>query len=65
MNKRLALVVAGIIFSFITLIHLLRLYYHWEVLIAGHNIPMSASLIGLIVTGILALWMFIAASKKN
>lgn len=64
MNKRMPLIVAGIIFTIVALIHLLRLYNQWEITVAGVVIPMSVSQIGLGVTAVLALWMFIAA-KKN
>jgi hypothetical protein len=64
MKKCLPLVVAGIVFTLVAICHLLRIMYHWQATIAGHNIPMSVSLIGLIVTAILALWMFAAAAKK-
>ena len=63
MNKSLPLSVAGIIFSLVALMHLLRLFYHWKILVAGYTIPMSVSVAGLFITVILALWMFIAASK--
>ena len=64
MNKNLPLVIGGIVFCLVALIHALRLYYQWEIQVDGYLIPMSASIIGLVVAGILALWMFIAASKN-
>ena len=57
--------VAAIIFTFVALIHLLRIIYHWEIIISGYLIPMSASTIALIITGIIVLWMFIAAEKNQ
>jgi hypothetical protein len=53
--------VAGIIFSIFAIMHLLRLIYHWKIIIAGSVIPMSVSGIALIVAVILAVWMFSAA----
>lgn len=64
MNKTRPLVVAGIIFSVMAVMHLLRLLYHWEVVIAGLIIPMWVSVLALIVGGILAIWLFVAASRK-
>ena len=64
MSKRIPLVVSGIIFAFVALIHYLRLIYHWQITVSGHSVPMSASIIALIVTGLLALWMFVAAAQK-
>lgn len=53
-----ALLVAGIIFSFVALMHLLRLIYKPIVLIAGKNIPLWVSIIGFIFPLVLAIWMF-------
>ena len=49
---------AAIIFAVIALIHLLRLIYGWVVTIVGADVPMWASGVGLVVTGVLAagLW---------
>ncbi len=65
MNKNLALVVGGIIFSLVAILHFFRLMHQWQVVIDGQNIPMSLSVVGLIITAILALWMFIAAIGKR
>jgi hypothetical protein len=62
--KNSALIVAGIIFSLIALIHFLRLIYHWKIIIAGYIVPMSVSTIGLFITLILAIWMFTAMMKN-
>ena len=64
MSKHLPLIIAGIIFSIVALMHLLRVIYHWQVMIAGYIIPMSVSTIAFIVITILALWMFSAAAKN-
>jgi hypothetical protein len=61
MDKRAPLITAGVLFSLIAFIHLLRYLYRWEVSIAGQTIPMSVSIVALIVGTILALWMFYAA----
>ncbi len=63
--KRAALVVAGIIFSLVALAHLLRLIYHWPINVDGYHVSMQVSTIGLIITIILAIWMFAAAKTKN
>lgn len=65
MSKKIPLVVSGIIFTLVALIHALRLIYHWHITVSGHSIPMSVSIIGFIVTGILAIWMLVAAAKKS
>jgi hypothetical protein len=62
---RTPLIVAGIVFWLVALVHILRLNYHWEVVIAGYNIPMYWSIVGLIVTVLLGIWMFVAASRTR
>jgi len=62
--KHLPLVVAGMIFSIVALMHLLRVIYHWKIIIAGYTIPMSVSMIAVIISAILALWMFFSAAKN-
>jgi hypothetical protein len=64
MNRKLPLVVAGIIFSLVALIHLLRLLYQWEITIGGAIVPMTFSCAGLVVAALLAIWMFVAAKAK-
>ncbi|WED42382.1 hypothetical protein [Legionella cardiaca] len=62
MRQRLPLVFSGIIFILFALLHVLRLIFRWEIVIAGHTIPMSVSIVALVVAILLSLWMF-AASK--
>lgn len=64
MNRKLPLVVAGIIFSLIALVHLIRLIYEWEITIGGAIVPMTVSCAGLAVSALLAIWMFVAARGK-
>ncbi|CDZ76607.1 hypothetical protein BN59_00881 [Legionella massiliensis] len=63
--NRLPLIVAGIVFSIVALIHLLRLIYSWTIVVAGYVIPMWFSALGLFVATSLALWMFRATIKKH
>jgi hypothetical protein len=51
-------VVAAIIFAVVALVHLLRLMYGWVVNVAGGSVPMWASVVGLVIAGVLAagLW---------
>jgi hypothetical protein len=50
--------VAAIIFGVIALVHLLRLIYGWAVTIVGADVPTWASVLGLVIAGVLAagLW---------
>jgi uncharacterized membrane protein YqhA len=61
MDKNVALIVAGVVFSLVALLHLTRLVTKFEVAIAKKIIPLWLNVIGLIVAGLLAIWMFAAA----
>lgn len=61
--KRAPLIVAGIIFTIVALVHLLRILYHWKIIIGAYHAPVLVSIVGLIVTAILAIWMFYSAAR--
>ena len=50
--------VAGVIFLVIAVLHLLRLIFGWEAVIAGWSVPYIISWIALFVSGTLALNAF-------
>jgi hypothetical protein len=56
--KDTALKVSGIIFLVVAIIHLLRVILNVEVIIAGHVLPMGASILGFIVPLLLSLRVF-------
>lgn len=58
------LYVAGTIFGLIALIHLYRLYSHFNIVIGTTEIPSWANVIGAIVAGGLSYWMFYSACSK-
>jgi hypothetical protein len=62
-NKNIALKTAGVIFAVVALLHLLRVVTGFEVAIGGKTIPLWPSIGGLIVGGLLAIWMFLAARR--
>lgn len=55
--------VAGMIFGIIAVLHLLRLYFHWNALIADRPVPLRASAVACIVMGYLA-WQGFRLGKK-
>ncbi|MGE3317830.1 MAG: hypothetical protein AB7I18_00930 [Candidatus Berkiella sp.] len=61
--KNAALMIAGLIFTAMCALQLLRFYKNWEVVIAQFTVPVPWSLYAGIVAGILALVMFIAVRK--
>ena len=50
--------IAIFIFGLIALLHVFRLLYGWEVTINGVVIPMWASILGLIISGGLAIMLW-------
>jgi len=50
--------IAIILFGLIALVHLLRLFMGWEVVVTGHVIPIWWSGLGLVVAGGLALMLW-------
>jgi hypothetical protein len=65
MSKTVALNVAGIIFLLAGIVHLTRIFTHFQIVLGNHIIPTSASFIGLIVAVYLSFWMFIAAKSDK
>ena len=56
--KNTALKVSGIIFLLISFMHILRWAFKIEILAGGFIIPQWISVVAVIVSFILALWMF-------
>jgi len=61
MDKNVALIVAGVIFVLVAMLHLVRLITKFEVTVAKKVLPLWVNVIGLLVAGLLALWMFAVA----
>jgi uncharacterized membrane protein len=61
--KNIALKVAGTIFLLMALLHLLRVIFNIEVVVAGFTAPIWLSIVGFIFALALALWMFKTAIK--
>jgi hypothetical protein len=54
MNQRIFSLVTAVLFSWMAILHAIRLIRSWEVIIAGTMVPMWISWIGLIITAYLA-----------
>jgi hypothetical protein len=63
MNKNIALIVSGIVFGMSSLIHLYRLIYQFDLIVAGYSIPLWVNGLGFVVALVLSLWMFMATTK--
>ena len=57
-SQRNGLRVASVIFGLVAIAHALRLFKHAKITVATHAIPMEVSWIGIIVSGLLCIWMW-------
>lgn len=57
-TKKTALNVAGVVFFLVGVLHLLRLIFKLEVIIANFTVPSWVSIVGFLVAFSLSLWMF-------
>ena len=56
-----ALKTVGVVFAVVAIVHVVRVITGFTIVVAGIAIPAWASIIGVLVTGGLAIWMFRAA----
>ena len=59
--KKAALVVSGLVFSIVAILHIVRYVKGWQIIIDQFTVPMNSSIFAAIVSGILAIWMFMSA----
>lgn len=57
------LIVAGVVFALMALIHLARLYFQFPIIVGTTLIPLWVNILGLVVAAGLSYWMF--SSAKN
>ena len=48
--------ISGVLFGVIALAHLVRLFRHWPIDLAGHAVPLWVSWLGLLLAGVLSVW---------
>ena len=48
--------IAAVIFALAAVVHIIRLFTHFQIIVGSHTIPMSASYAGVVVAGGLS-WM--------
>jgi hypothetical protein len=61
---RAYLQISGVLFGLIALAHLLRLFRHWPIDLAGHMVPMWASWLGLVLAGGLSILRLMRAMPR-
>ena len=64
MNRRVYLVISGIIFGVVAVLHLLRVVNSWAFQLGPWWIPMWASWFGMLVPALLCLWAFWLATRS-
>jgi len=64
MSKNVSLVIAGIVFVIVAAFHLIRLIVKFRVTVGQWEVPMYLSIIGLILTGVLSILMFISVAMN-
>jgi protein-S-isoprenylcysteine O-methyltransferase Ste14 len=50
--------IAAIVFAIVALLHLYRLFTHFQVILGSHTIPMWWSYVGLVLPGLLAILLY-------
>ena len=58
MNQKTFTLTAGVVFSIITGLHVLRLLFRWEAVIGGWDVPLWVSWVALLLSGYLAYSAF-------
>ncbi len=64
MNRRAYLVISGIIFGVVAVLHLLRVVNSWAFQLGSWWIPMWVSWLGMVVPALLCLWAFWLATRS-
>jgi hypothetical protein len=50
--------IAVLVFAIVALVHVVRLFTHFQVIIGSHTIPMWASWAGLVLAGVMAVMVW-------
>jgi high-affinity Fe2+/Pb2+ permease len=57
--------VSGVVFGLLAAVQLTRLLFRWPVQVASVSVPLWASAIAVVITGVLATWAFRTASTLS
>ena len=58
MTERLYLIISGVIFALLGLLHLLRIVFQWPAMIGLWTVPFALSVMAIMVATILAFFAF-------
>ena len=65
MNARVYLVVSGVVFGIVAILHLVRVMNSWAFQLGPWSIPMWVSWLGTFGPAVLCLWALRLASRPN
>ncbi len=58
MTEKLYLIISGVIFALVGLLHLLRILLQWPLLVGAWTVPLALSLVAIVVAVVLTFWAF-------
>jgi hypothetical protein len=64
MSKKLYLIISGSIFFLVGMFHLLRLVYHWPIVVGTRAVPQSLSYVGFPVASGYCVWAYWLLRKR-
>jgi len=62
-NAQIYLVISGIVFGIVSLLHLVRAISGWPFVVGQMDIPVAASWVGFLVTAVLCGWALWLATR--
>lgn len=65
MLQRSYLLVSGVVFALVALLHLVRVVNGWSFVVGPWDMPMSVSWLGALGPGVLAAWAFRLAAAPR
>jgi hypothetical protein len=68
MSQKLYLIVSGLVFLLVGVLHFMRLLYHWPIIVGPRTIPYSLSFIGCPVSlgySVWAAWLLRAGNVRG
>lgn len=63
MGKRQYLIISGVVFAVVALMHLCRVFTGWPFQLGSWMVPLWVSWIGVVLPGGLSIWAFRLAGK--
>ena len=65
MSNKLYLIVSGAVFFLVAIFHLLRLVYHWPIVVGTWTIPYLLSYVGFPVSSAYCIWACSLYARKR